>query len=67
MKVLQKQRDAEAMAKKVIADAQAEEAEKLAKKKKNRDHILAMKEHSTIPNNNYLAKTGVAIIRNQGD
>jgi len=41
-----------------------EEDEKLEKKTRYQNHLKAMKEHGSIPKSNYLAKTGVAIIKN---
>lgn len=60
----QKVEEAEAIALKVKEARLQDEQEKEAKKQKYRDHLQAMKEQSSFPKSNYLAKTGVAIIKN---
>ena len=49
---------------KIDAFKEEEEREKQDKRKKNLDHLEKLKEQRAIPKNNYLAKTGVAIINN---
>jgi len=64
LRKVQKKEDQEIMKVKMNAFKEEQEREKQEKRQKNLDHIGQLKEQRQIPKNNFLAKTGVAILNN---